>query len=84
MLMTTQTPKPGDTVRAKRLGYRGDMDVGELDDFDPYDYADDDVEGVYDQLVLNDTGLVPTYTNHVVAGQVVDPNTLELVEEATS
>jgi hypothetical protein len=68
----------GDIVRAKRLGYDGSMDApSEFDDFDPYDYADDDVEGVYDELVLNVDGLVPTYTNYVVDGQVVDPDTVE-------
>lgn len=74
--------QPGDTVRAKRLGWRGDMDVSELEMYDPYDYVDDDVQGTYTPIVLNETGLVPTYTNHVVAGQVVDPDTIEVVTPA--
>jgi hypothetical protein len=74
----------GDIVRAKRLGYKHDMDVLSNDDYDPYDYADDDVEGEYDELALNDTGLVPPYTNYVVDGQVVDPETVEVVTPKTA
>jgi hypothetical protein len=73
----------GDIVRAKRLGYKHDMDVLSNDDYDPYDYEDDDVEGEYDELVLNDTGLVPTYINYIVAGQVVDSETIEVVTPAS-
>jgi hypothetical protein len=79
--MTSPKPQRGDIVRAKRLGYKHDMDVSEFDDYDPYDYPDDNVEGVYDELVLNDTGLVPTYTNYVVDGQVVDPDTIEVITD---
>lgn len=73
--------EPGDRVRAKRLGWDGSLDVSELEEYDPYDYADDVVEGEYDRLVLDENELVPVYTNHVVAGQVVDPDTIEPLEE---
>lgn len=79
--MTTPAPKRGDIVRAKRLGWN-EGPKGNLTDtdwLDPYDYMDDDVEGEYDELVLNDTGLVPTYTNYVVDGQVVDGSTVEVI-----
>lgn len=76
----TVTAQSGDVVRAKRLGWRGDMDVNDIEEFDPYDYASDDLEGEYTPIVLNETGLVPTYTNHIVDGQVADPDTIEVLD----
>lgn len=78
--MTAPAPKRGDVVRAYRLGWRGDMDVLSNDDYDPYDYLDDVVTGVYDEIVVNETGLVPSYTNYVVDGQVVDGSTVEVID----
>jgi hypothetical protein len=82
--MTTPAPQRGDIVRAKRLGWNEgpNGNVTDTDILDPYDYADDWVEGEYDELVLNDTGLVPTYTNCIVAGQVVDGSTAEVITPA--
>lgn len=75
--------KRGDTVRAKRLGWDGSMNGTPEEDFDPYDYPDDVVEGEYDELVTNENyDLLPVYTNYVVNGQPVDPSTVEVLEEA--
>jgi hypothetical protein len=71
------TVNVGDTVRAKRLGWDHSLDVSDLEEYDPYDYADDVVEGTYEVIVLDENGLVPSYTNHIVNGQVVDPGTIE-------
>lgn len=69
-------PQPGDRVRAKRLGWRGDMNFSERDDLDPYDYEDPDVEGVLH--VVDATGpFVDRHTNYLVNGQSVDPDTIE-------
>lgn len=66
-------------VRAKRLGWNETTTVTETDILDPYDYVDDDVEGELRELKV-DKGIYH-YTNYLVNGQPVDPDTIEEIED---
>lgn len=66
-------------VRAKRLGWNETTAVTETDILDPYDYANDDVEGELRELKV-DKGIFH-YTNYLVEGQPVDPDTIEEIED---
>jgi 2'-5' RNA ligase len=67
------------TVRAKRLGWNETTNVTDTDILDPYDYTDDVVTGELQEIKV-DTGILH-YTNHLVAGQPVDPATIEEISE---
>lgn len=67
------------TVRAKRLGWNETTNVTATDILDPYDYADDVVEGELQEIKVN-TGIL-NYTNVLVAGQPVDPDTVEEIDD---
>jgi hypothetical protein len=67
-------------VRAKRLGWdEGPTgNVTRIDILDPYDYADDDLEGEHvERHVANDR--VGPYVLHLVGGQVADPHTIVVI-----
>lgn len=70
------------TVRAKRLGWNEATNVTATDILDPYDYADDVVEGELQEINVN-TGVL-NYTNFLVAGQPVDPTTIEEINDANT
>jgi len=66
-------------VRAKRLGWdETNGGVTATDILDPYDYADDDLEGELVKIDVNTPYL--KYTNYIVNGQVADPNTIESID----
>jgi hypothetical protein len=62
-------------VRAKRSGWNEKTNVTEDDILDPYDYAEDEVEG---ELVVQKVAgpYVKAYTRYTVDGQCVDPETI--------
>jgi 2'-5' RNA ligase len=68
------------TVRAKRLGWNETTNVTDTDILDPYDYTDDNVEGELQELKV-DSGVLH-YTNYLVNGQPVDPDTIEEIDDA--
>lgn len=66
-------------VRAKRFGWNETTTVTDTDILDPYDYSDDVVEGELQEIKVKSDTL--DYTNFLVAGQPVDPNTIEEIDE---
>lgn len=75
------TASPGDHVRAKRLGWNETPQdlVTASDILDPYDFPNDDLEGVYEQHYVSDY-TVNNYVQHLVAGQPADPTTIEVIK----
>ncbi len=72
-----------DIVRAKRLGWNEGPtgNVTRIDILDPYDYADDDLEGEHViRYVANER--VGPYTLHLVGGQVADPSTIVVIDRS--
>jgi 2'-5' RNA ligase len=67
------------TVRAKRLGWNETTNITATDELDPYDYTDAVVEGDLQKIKV-DSGVLH-YTNYVVAGQPVDPDTIEEIDD---
>lgn len=70
------------TARAKRLGWNETTNVTDTDILDPYDYTDDVVEGDLQEIVVKTHSL--NYTNVLVAGQPVDPDTVEKIDDKTN
>lgn len=66
-------------VRAKRLGWNEKTSITDVDDLDPYDYANDDLEGELQKIEVNTGSL--QYTNFLVDGQVADGSTIEEIDE---
>lgn len=66
-----------DIVRAKRLGWNEGPggNVTNIDILDPYDYEDDDLEGEHVVKFVS-TDEVGPYTQHLVNGEVADPDTI--------
>lgn len=69
-------------VRAKRLGWNETTSVTDTDILDPYDYADDVVEGELQELKVKTNVL--DYTNYLVNGQVVDGSTIEEIGDTNT
>lgn len=69
--------KPGDRVKAKRLGWNEPAGFADQNDLDPYDYPSDDLDGPLEVLEAGGDGVTPAYRNYVVAGQPADPATVE-------
>lgn len=63
-------------VRAKRFGWDEESNVTATDILDPYDYTDPWVEGELEKRKVESPYIKP-YTNYLVAGQPVDPATIE-------
>jgi len=66
-------------VRAKRLGWDEETSVTRNDILDPYDYPDPWVEGNLEKRQVESPYIEP-YVNHLVAGQPVDPATIERLD----
>jgi hypothetical protein len=66
-----------DIVHAKRLGWNEGAtgNVTRVDILDPYDYDDDDLEGVHTQVEVANDRIGP-YTQHIVDGQLADPDSI--------
>jgi 2'-5' RNA ligase len=61
------------------LGWNETTNVTATDILDPYDYADDVVEGDLEKIKVN-AGIL-NYTNYLVNGQPVDPDTIEEIDD---
>jgi hypothetical protein len=67
-------------VRAKRLGWNeGQLTPEQTHDLDPYDHADDDLEGELVERSIPPSKAHPRIEICLVGGQEADPRTIEEV-----
>ena len=66
-------------VKAKRLGWNEKLTGVQLQDIDPYEEIDDDLEGELEEVDAPATDQMPAMKVTLVGGQEADPTTVEPV-----